>query len=173
MKKEQMKSCITLIDDSFMKNIGKSDHEYESKQISDPPWSWFNQENVYFYTLNSKNSIIAYVIWRIINNISHLHSFLVAAEFQRQGIGNILLKRYEEKSKQIKLNIQIFTLHTYEDTIYNHMFYSNNGYKKYIRNDENKIRGLPNWIEHCKKHNDWPLRDNKVLFYKHSKQDTN
>ena len=47
MKKEQMKSCIILIDESYSKNIGKSDYEYESKQIFDPPWQWFNQDNLY------------------------------------------------------------------------------------------------------------------------------
>ena len=30
--------------------------------------SWFNQENLYFYTLKEDNLIIAYVIWRIKNN---------------------------------------------------------------------------------------------------------
>ena len=173
MKREQMNFCISLIEASFIKNIGKLDYEYESKKISAPPWSWFNQENLYFYTLKEDNLIIAYVIWRIKNNISHLHSFLVSAEFQRQGIGKILLKQYEEKSKQINPNIQIFTLHTYDDTKYNHIFYSKSGYKKYKKHDENKITCLTSWIENCKTFNDWPLRDNKVLFYKHSKQNTN
>ena len=167
-----MESCISLIDDSFIKNIGKLDYEYESNEKSDSPWSWFNKKHIYFYTLKEGDSIIAYAIWRIKNNISHLHSFLVSAEFQRQGIGRLLLKYYEEKSIQINANIQLFTLHTYDNTKYNHIFYSKSGYQKYKKHDENKISCLTDWIENCKTFNDWPLVNNKVLFYKPIKQNS-
>ncbi len=32
MKREQMNFCISLIEASFIKNIGKLDYEYESKK---------------------------------------------------------------------------------------------------------------------------------------------
>jgi len=166
MKKEDLEKCISLVDASFEKNMYSLIHEFENKDISKPPWSWYKQKNVYFYTLNYQNSIIAYVIWRIKGRISHIHSFLVSADFQRKGIGTQLLKFYEKKSEEIHPNLRIFTLHTYDETKYNHMFYSKNNYIKYRYHDENIHICLNDWIKNCKIHNDWPLKDNKVLFYK-------
>ena len=166
MKKEDLGFCATLVDTSFEKNMGNLMHDYESKNIFNPPWSWYNQKNLHFYTLVYKNKIIAYVIWRIKNKISHLHSFLVSADFQRRGIGTLLLRYYEEKSLEVQPKLKFFTLHTYDDTKYNHIFYSKNNYVKYRNHDEYKYSYLNDWIENCKNHNDWPLRNNKVLFYK-------
>ena len=169
MEKESMKDCVSLIEASFRKNLSNHTHEYESIHLSEPPWSWYNQKNIYFYTLKSSNAIIAYAVWRVFKEVSHLHSFLVSADFQRKGIGTILLKYYENKSIQIEPTIEVFTLHTYFETRYNQVFYLKNGYLKYNRFDEEKIGGLKSWTENCKNHDDWPLTNNKLLFYKLNK----
>ena len=166
MRRNEIKTCISFIDDAYKRNLGESAHAFQSKKLTDPPWSWFNTRGIYYFTLKSSNRIIGYSIWRIVKDVSHLHSFLVVADFQKKGIGSILLKYYEEKSMQLEPNINIFTLHTYKETKYTYIFYNKNGYKKYKRNDENIVDGLDTWTKNCKKYDDWPLKGNKVLFYK-------
>ena len=112
MKKEDFEICISLVDDAFEKCMDSLTHEYESKDISKTPWSWYNHKDVYFYTLSYEDNIIAYVIWRIKDRISHLHSFLVSADYQGIGVGSILLKCYEKKLKKFNL-IWKFSLYTH------------------------------------------------------------
>ena len=62
MKKEDIDFCISLVDASFEKNMDNLTHEYEDKIIFNPPWSWYNQKNLYFYTLSYENQIKRRVI---------------------------------------------------------------------------------------------------------------
>lgn len=165
MTKIDIKFCIAMINNAFLKNI-KGHNYFENTDLSRPPWSWFENEQIYFYVLSINEQIIGYVIWRAMDRLSHLHSFLISATHQRQGFGSKMLSLYEEKAMSNNVDIQLYTLHTYEKTAYNHLFYLENGYKRYKYNDEKKFEVLQLWIENCSKHNDWPLSNGKILFYK-------
>ena len=166
MRLDDISDCIELIDGAFSRNISQEDKIFESSDINKPPWSWFGQETVYFHVYKFSHKIIGYVVWRGKKSISHLHSFLISSEIQRMGIGSALLNEYEKGAVLLNSNCRLFTLHTYKDTEYNHKFYFSAGYVRYKKNDEKIIPSLHIWIDNCKKHNDWPLKNNKILFYK-------
>lgn len=166
METVHIDGCIVLIEDAFKKNIGELSHQYESTQKTEPPWSWFRQDHIKFFVLTHGDSIVAYVIWRNLPHVSYLHSFLVAAGYQGKGIGRSLLDEYERMSRSINTDTRLLTLHTYEETVYNHIFYQKSGYRKYESGDEGKVPWLEEWIHNCKAHDDWPLNNGRVLFYK-------
>jgi ribosomal protein S18 acetylase RimI-like enzyme len=158
--------CLDIIDDAFGRNVEGSGKSFENKHIDEPPWSWFGEENVFFYMLRSNNDLLGYVVWRQRGMVSHLHSFLISSRFQRMGLGKKMLETYHEESLRLKKTIVLFTLHTYEETKYNHLFYEMYGYQQYKKNDELVTKNLNPWIENCRIHNDWPLTNKKLLFYK-------
>ena len=158
--------CLELIDSAFKNNLPDTDKNFESNKQYEQPWTWFGSKSVYFKVYKDCDGIIGYVIWRRKKRISHLHSFIIKSEKQRTGIGKELLKEFEAEAILINPNCRLFTLHTYKTTEYNHKFYFSAGYVLYKMGDEKKVPGLQDWINNCKKHNDWPLKMNKLLFYK-------
>lgn len=158
--------CISLIDDAFSNCIDLLNSSFESKEREKPPWSWYGYSNLSFHVLTvADDEVNGYIIWRNIYNTSHLHSFLVSAQHQQKGAGTKALSYYESESLKINPNTNIFTLHSYKSTVYNHIFYQRNGYEIYDDNRQ-KIDELNDWIENCKRHSDWPLTRNKVLLFK-------
>jgi len=158
--------CIMLIDEGFYNCTDISDNTFESKEIGKPPWSWYGHPNLSFYVLTlGDEKIIGYVIWRNVHSTSHLHSFLISADYQRKGVGSTALCSYECESLKKNPQTNIFTLHSYQTTVYNHIFYQRNGYEIYD-GARQTIDELKDWIENCKRHRDWPLTGNKVLLFK-------
>ena len=123
-------------------------------------------EDIHFNVFKLTDVIVGYVVWRKKPEISHLHSFLISADFQRFGLGTKMLNEYQNTSRTHIPDLGLFTLHTYESTEYNHKFYKNAGYSRYEMGDEKRFPLLNDWIDNCYQHGDWPLTHNKVLFYK-------
>jgi len=165
MREDDIPNCIDLIEGAYIKNVAKK-NSFESNDKNQPPWSWFGEELVHFHVLEYNLNTIGYVVWRKKSHISHLHSFLVSAEYQRLGIGTELLRMYEKGATKINSDCRLLTLHTYGETGYNHKFYFNKGYIRYKNKDEINVIDLKLWINNCEENNDWPLKENKILFYK-------
>jgi ribosomal protein S18 acetylase RimI-like enzyme len=103
----------------------------------------------------------------VIPGIAHLHLLYVDAGHQGRGFGSRLLKRHQEEAKSEQPETRLFTLHCLQDSGWAMRFYKRHGYNQYEAGEEYRVMDLTIWIDACRRHdNGWPLRADKVLFYK-------
>jgi GNAT superfamily N-acetyltransferase len=116
-------------------------------------------------TVNGKP--VAVAMWRLIPGLAHLHLLYVDAANQGSGFGSRLLKVHQEQARAEQAETRLYTLHCLRDSVWAMRFYKRHGYTQYEPGDEYRVMELTIWIDACRRHdNGWPLRADKVLFYK-------
>jgi GNAT superfamily N-acetyltransferase len=111
---------------------------------------------------------VGVAMWRLVPGVAHLHMLFVSGEAQGRGYGVRLLRHHQTESVRERPDVRIWTLHCLRDSHWAVRFYLHQGYTQYHDGDEWRVPELVAWIDSCKAHdNGWPLRPEKMLFYKH------
>jgi GNAT superfamily N-acetyltransferase len=109
----------------------------------------------------------AVAMWRMIPGMAHLHMLFTDSAHQGRGFGSQLLKLHQDETLEEQPETRLFTLHCLRDSVWALKFYRRHGYTQYQPGDEYRVMDLTIWIDACRKHDSgWPLRENKLLFYK-------
>ena len=109
----------------------------------------------------------AVAMWRLLPGMAHLHLLYVDGDSQQKGFGSKLLKYHQEEARREQKDLRLFTLHCLRESVWAVRFYKRHGYTQYDKGDEYRVMDLVTWIDACRNHdNGWPLREDKLLFYK-------
>ncbi len=110
---------------------------------------------------------VGVAMWRIVPGVAHLHMLFVSGAWQGRGHGVRLMRYHHSESVRECPDTRIWTLHCLRDSAWAMRFYAHQGYTQYHDGDEWHVPDLVRWIDSCKGHNNgWPLRSEKVLFYR-------
>ena len=116
--------------------------------IGGAPFTWFGDPCLSWWVAGLEGRDVAFALWRHVGRNAHLHSFFVAAEAQRRGVGRELLAFHVRQAAVENGALESLTLHVREEATWAQRFYAANGYAKRdprtIPLDESS--GLGDWV---------------------------
>ena len=152
----------------IFRNIIIKSGAYSSSNIdlNRTPFVWYGHSALDWSIALKDNIPFGVILSRLVHNNYHLHCLYVDTKYQQDGYGKELIKYHWKRGVERNADLKTYTLHvnkTNENAI---NFYLKLGYMRHY--DEDSIQeesGLEDWINNCRKCNDWPLREGHLLYY--------
>jgi len=106
-------------------------------------------------------------MWRMLDELAHMHLLFVSCDRQGQGYGSHLLRHFRDCALSEDPSIRLLTLHCLAGSTRSLRFYRHHGYTAYEPGMEGYIPDLYLWIDAARREDSaWPLKKDKVLFFK-------
>lgn len=132
---------------------------YHAEAMADPHTRW--------RLLRDADGPAGVVMWRILPGFGHLHLLFIIGESQGEGYGSLMLRTFAEAVRAEDPDARLLTLHCLADATRTIRFYRRHGYIQYNSGDEGRIIDLYLWLDAAEREGlGWPLRNDKLLFYK-------
>jgi ribosomal protein S18 acetylase RimI-like enzyme len=165
MIKEDLLAASSVVKSSF---IGTDFvNSTNLTNLNKAPYVWFGDPTLDWKLVFKDNKICGFFLSRIMKNNYHLHSLNIVNEYKGEGIGTEIIKFHWKRGMQINPCLDTYTLHVDQQNKFAIKFYKKLGYKRFNYNQTAPSSiGILNWIDNCKKNNDWPLRDGHLLYLK-------
>ncbi len=130
------------------------------------PFSWWGEPTLSWWLAFHDERPAGFAMWRHQGRDVHLHSFFVASDAQRRGVGSALMTFHFEQSAKENPTSDSLTLHVMRDATWARAFYAHHGYverdpKEVPLHDES---GLGDWVRTYTKFG-WPA-DGKILMHR-------
>lgn len=124
--------------------IVNKDNKKEVDLFEKKEWKLFDKgtghrhkEKKYSFAVYDGNKIIGYSKFKIVGGAAHLSQLLISKKYRRKGIGELLMKNFEDFSKKKKCHIAYLDASERHKEAIN--FYKKMGYKRVAKLKNNEF----------------------------------
>lgn len=128
------------------------------------PFSWWGDAALSWWVAAVGDRLAAFALWRHEQRNAHLHSFFVAADHQRRGLGAELIRFHFAQAARENPRLASLTLHVHSEAVWARAFYAHCGY---VERDPRSVpeaedSGLGDWIRTYARFG-WPEDGKRLL----------